>query len=291
VSAFEVEDHIKFETWEDIVNSPSHQASVDTWKFRSCRVKGLYAFRQDDASCGASDCQKQHSKGFVVVYSGEKETNLCEECGQRLIGTSYKEQEQAFGDHNTLRQQKIRLNALLEQNENLKDRVRELKIVPYGANWLYRSLSGFEKAYPAELLVVLRELANNVEDDAALDAAFYALIERDTTEFQREQLEQLEGLGIFNADIKETLIGNILKPLKELEELVRNPESIRSLARLCKWADSIDDHFALAETLVNEGRLFFKTENMERLKSIPLSEKNTKLTHSIRWNCDEGMAR
>jgi hypothetical protein len=287
VPAFELEDHIKFETWEDIVKRPSHQASVDSWKFRSCRVKGLYAFKEQDASCGASACQKKHSRGFVVVYSGEKETNLCEECGQQLIGTSYKEQEQVLCDQEALRQQKIRLNTFFEQNEDLKDRVRELKLAPYGANWLYRSLSGFEKAYPAELLAVLTELANNMEDNAALDA----LAENDITEFQLEQIEQLEGLGIFNADIKETLIGNILKPLKELEVIIESPESIRSLARFCIWADKVEDHFALAETLVDEGRLFFKVANMERLKSIPLSKKNTNLTHSLRWNCDEGTVK
>ena len=130
-------------------------------------------------------------------------------------------------------------------------------------------------------------MANKTENNAARDA----LAENDSTAFQLEQVEQLEGLGIFNADIKETLIGNILKPLKELEVIIESPESIRSLARFCKWADKVDDHFALAETLVDEGRLFFKDANMERLKSIPLSEKNTKLTHSLRWNCDVGTAR
>jgi hypothetical protein len=223
----------------------------------------------------------------LVVYSGEKETNLCEECGQRLIGTSYKEQEQVFQNQETLRQQKIRLNTFFEQNENLKSRVKELKLAPYGANWLYRSLNGFKKAYPAELLAVLTELANNTEDNAALDA----LAENDITAFQLEQIEQLEGLGIFNADIKETLIGNILKPLKELEVIIEGPEPIRSLARFCTWANKVDDHFALAETLVDEGRLFFTPANIERLKSIPLSEKNTKLTRSLRWDCDVGAAR
>jgi hypothetical protein len=287
VRLFELEDHVKLETWEDIVNRPAHQASVGAQKLRSYRVKGLYAFEEQDASCGASACQKNHNRGFLVGYSGEKETNLCEECGQRLIGTSFKEQGQVFGDQETLRQQQIRLNIFLEQNENLKNRVKELKLAPYGANWLYRSLNGFKRAYPAELLSVLRELANNTEDNATLDA----LAENDITALQLEHVEQLQGLGIFNADIKETLIGNILKPLKELEEIIESSEPPRSLARFCKWADKVDDHFVLAETLVDEGKLFFQSANMERLKSIPLSEKNTKLTRSLRWDCDGGVAK
>jgi hypothetical protein len=284
VPRFEIEDHVKPESLKDIVNRPAYQATVDARKFRSYRVIGLYDFEGQDASCGASACQRNHNRGFLVVYSSDKETNLCEQCGQRLIGTSCIEQEQVFGNQETLRQQQIRLNAFLEKNENLKNQVKELKLAPYGANWLYRSLNGFKKTYPTELLAVLTELANSKEDNAALNA----LAENDITAIQ---LEQLEGLGIFNADIKETLIGNILKPLKELEVIIESPEPIRSLARFCTWANKVDDHIALAETLVDEGRLFFTSANMERLKTIPLSEKNTKLTRSIRWNCDGGAAK
>ena len=125
---FELEDHVKPESWEDIVNRPAQHASVDTRKFRSYRVIGLYAFEGQDASCGASACQKNHNRGFLVVYSSDKETNLCEECGQRLIGASYIEQEKVFGDQETLRQQQIRLNAFLDKTENLKNRVKELKL-------------------------------------------------------------------------------------------------------------------------------------------------------------------
>jgi hypothetical protein len=284
VSVFELEDYVTLETWKDIFERPAYQASIDTKKRRSYRVKGLYAFKEEDACCGASDCQKNHNRGFLVVYAGGKETNFCEECGQSLIGSSYDEQEELFQDKGHLRKRQIQLNAFLEQSENIKNRVKELKQDPYGANWLYQSLTGFQKAYPVELLAVLTKLANNKEDNAILNA----LTENDSTAFQ---VEQLQGLGIFNTDIKETLIGNILKPLKELETIAANPESNPSLSRFCKWADKIEDHFAVAETLVNEGRLFFNAVNMERLKSIPMSEKNTKLVRSIRWDCDGGAAK
>ncbi len=60
--AFELEDHVKPESWEDIVNRTAHQASVDTRKSRSYRVKGLYAFERSDATCGANACQKNHNE-------------------------------------------------------------------------------------------------------------------------------------------------------------------------------------------------------------------------------------
>jgi hypothetical protein len=72
------------------------------------------------------------------------------------------------------------------------------------------------------------------------------------------EVEQLQGLGIFAADIREELIGKILKPLIELEELAGGPEANPSLTRYCKCADSLEEHFACAEYLVEEGRAFFR---------------------------------
>jgi hypothetical protein len=287
VSAFELEDHVTLETWADIVSRSEYQSSVDAKKIRSYKVKGIYAFKEDDASCGASGCQKNHAKGFFVVYAGSKETNLCEVCGKQLLGKSYSEQKRLFRDKRNLKQQQMKLKTFLEQSESIKNRIKDLKQAPYGANWLYRSQTGFEKAYPSELLSILAELAKDKKDSAILDA----LIKDDDTSSPQEAIDQLEGLGIFNADIKETLMGNILKPLKELEVLIASPESTRSLSRFCKWSDEIEDHFTLAESLVDDGRLFFKSANIERLKSIPLSEKNAMLTRTLRWNCDDGTAK
>ena len=53
MSVFELEDHVTLETWEDIVSRPEYQSSVDTKIKRSYKVKGIYAFKEDDASCGA----------------------------------------------------------------------------------------------------------------------------------------------------------------------------------------------------------------------------------------------
>lgn len=287
MSAVELEDHLALETWEDILNRPEHQPSVDTQKLRTYKVKGIYEFKEEDACCSANACKKNHRRGFLVTYAGSKETNLCEECGQQLLGTSYDEQAKIILDKRKLGQQQMQLKNLLEQSEQIKQRVKELKQVPYGANWLYQSLIGFRQAYPTELLSILTELASNKNRNTIIDAR----TEGDNTASPLEENEQLEGLGIFNADIKEALIGNILVPLKELEAIVEYPELVGSLSKFCKWAEKIEDHFSFAESLVTEGRLFFTAENMERLKSIPLSEKNAKLTRTLRWDCDKATAK
>ncbi len=181
-----------------------------------------------------------------------------------------------------VRKQQIRLNKVLEHSEVIKGRVKKLKQTPNGANWLYQMLTMFHKPYPIDLLAALKELAMNKNDNAIIAA----IIENEADPSQLERVEQLQGLGIFAADIREELIDNILKPLIELEELAGNPDANPSLTRYCRWADNLEEQFACAEQLVEEGRAFFDTENLQRLKSIPLSDVSTRFMQSVRWKGD-----
>ena len=199
---------------------------------------------------------------------------------------TYELKKKTLKDQARIRKQKIRLNTVLEQSEEIKGRINELKRAAHGANWLYRSLSNFRKDYPIELLSGLKELAADKEDNAILNTLTNNI--GDTSCL--EQVEQLQGLGIFVTDIREALIGKILKPLLQLEEIAENQDNSLnpSLAVYCRWADSLEDQFNYTEYLIEEGRAFFNKENLERLKSIPLPEKSARLTKALRWDCNKG---
>ena len=286
VSIFQIEEKITLNTWDDITNRPYYISPVEPKKSHYIRITAVYSFKEQSAQCSVSDCLKAHSQGFLVITSNDKETNLCEDCGRRFFGVTFKDQKKALQEQGPIRKQQIRLNAILNQSDEIKSRIKELKQAPYGANWLYLSLTNFRMAYPSELLSALKELAANKEDNAILSA----LIENNDSSCI-EQVEQLQGLGIFATDIREVLIENVLKPLKQLEEYAANPGSKRSLAAYCRWAEGLDDQFARAEQLVEEGHAFFNRENLERLKSIPLPEKSARLTRSIHWDYDKSKAK
>jgi len=113
------------------------------------------------------------------------ETNLCEACGQRFFGVSFSAQEKTLQGQARIREQKIRLNTVLEQVDAIKEREKELKQAPYGANWLYRVLTSFCRTYPVDLLVALIELATNKEDNVILAA----LAENEADPSQLEHVE------------------------------------------------------------------------------------------------------
>ncbi len=283
---FYVEEKITLETWNDVANRPCYEFPVAPQGYSYIRVVAVYSFKDQSARCGVSDCLQAHSQGFLVITSDDKETSLCEACGQRFFNVTYEGQKKVLKERARIRKQKIQLNTVLEQSEEIKGRINELKRAPQGANWLYRSLSNFRRCYPKELLAALRELAADQEDNAILNT-----LTNNISDMSRlEQVRQLQGLGIFATDIREVLIGKILKPLLQLEEVAENqdPDSNPSLAVYCRWEDGLENQFDCAEYLIEEGRAFFNTVNLERLKSIPLSEESGRLTRFLRWECNKG---
>ena len=153
-----------------------------------------------------------------------------------------------------------------EETHALKERVKELKLAPGGANYLYQSLADLRKTSPIALMSALKELATNKEDNIVLTCL------ADADQEQREQVEQLQGLDIFAADLREELVDKILKPLEELVALTDKTDENLSLSHYCRWADNLEEQFARVELLLKEGQAFFDPKNMERLKSIPLLE-------------------
>ncbi len=95
---FQVEENITLGTWEDVLNRPGYQSPVEPQKFRFLRIAAVYSFEEQSARCGVSDCQQAHGQDYLVITSDEKETSLCEACGQRLLGVTFSSQKKALQD-------------------------------------------------------------------------------------------------------------------------------------------------------------------------------------------------
>lgn len=230
MSVFNIDEKITLNSWDDVVQRPCFESTAEPKKNRFVRVAAVYSFKNQSECCGMNDCLKSHRRGFLVVTSDEKETSLCEICGQRLFDASFEDQEKILQEQARIREQKIRINTVLEQVEDIKARIKKLKQEPKGANWLYRVLTNFRKTYPLYLLAALKELVMNKDDNAII-----ATLTEDEADISKlEHVKQLQRLGIFAADIREELIGKILKPLIKIEELVDNYDVNTSLTSHCK---------------------------------------------------------
>ncbi len=86
---FHIEEELTLRTWDDILNRPGHQSPIEAREFRFLRIAAVYSFKEQSARCGDGDCRQAHSRGFLVITSDQKETNLCEACGQRLLDIAF----------------------------------------------------------------------------------------------------------------------------------------------------------------------------------------------------------
>ncbi len=133
---FHIEEELTPRPWGDILNRPGYQSPVEANKFRFLRIAAVYSFKEQSARCGFFDCRQAHGRGFLIITSDEKETNLCESCGQRLLNKTFSESKHDLQDLARGRERQIHLNKVLEQSDVIKRRVKELKQALNGANWL-----------------------------------------------------------------------------------------------------------------------------------------------------------
>ncbi|OMH39493.1 hypothetical protein [Motiliproteus sp. MSK22-1] len=305
---FYTEDRISIKTLDDIVSRPHYEASVPPRRSLFRYVLAAYSFPRKIACCSVSDCYQNHKKGYLVRTAESGECSICENCAKRFMDpqaltppkasrrrSSPSASSRASSTGSSPRASRpviqsairhIELDTFISQSEGIKERVKELKQMSKGANWLFKSLSQFQKTYPAELFSALEELRLKKEESTVYEQ----LIESNATDQQLQNVEQLAGLGVFSADldIRQLLIERILKPLKELDEKAKKVESQGSIGVPVDWSDQVEGYFILAEKLIAEAQLFFSEENLERLKSIPLTPKAAQTVRTLRWDCEKG---
>ncbi len=267
-------------SWEAIIFRLDYVSSVKSSKLNYDRIIATYSFKETSAMCGVNNCLQAHAQGFLVATSKGKATAMCDGCGKIIFNIFFDDQCKRFQKRARMNKQKVLLNKTLEQKSAIKARINTIKQEHKRANWPYRVLTDFTQPYPTDLLVALITLAT----DKANNTIVAGLVEKNPAQLQT--IQSLQGLAIFSEDIREELIGKILKPLKDLELLTGAPDNNLSLGLYCQWVDGLEAQFTRVEYLIGEGRTFFTKVNLERLKSIPLPEVSARLVQSLCWNID-----
>jgi hypothetical protein len=152
VSLFNIEEKITLNTWDDIIHRPRYESPTEPRQYLYGNVLAVYSIDDPEVLCSVSDCRKPHIQGFLVSTTGYKETNLCEACATRFMDVRYDEQQAKIQAQARTSEQILRLNKVLIQADSIKERVKELKLAPGGANYLYQSLVDLRKTSPITLM-------------------------------------------------------------------------------------------------------------------------------------------
>lgn len=292
---------IRIATLSDITLRPKYQSAVPPRRSLFRFVLASYSFPRKIASCAVSDCFQNHKKGYLVALADGGECSICVACAERFLDAAARRPPKTVrsspsraGDRGEARERStpvvsaatrtLSYETFVAESECIKVRLKALKQDPQGGNWLFQSLTQFYKHYPAELFDALRQL----QQDAPREALFELLIERNGSDQQLQDLEQLEGLAVLDGDIRELLVERIHKPLLKLDEKAARSGAGGTLTVPLAWSDEVEQAFTAAEQLIDAGRAFFSDTNLQRLRSIPLDEKAAATVRSLRWDCSKG---
>jgi len=283
---------------DDITRRPGFVATVPPRRSLFRFALASYSFPRHIASCAVSDCFKNHKKGYLVYLADGSECSICATCAERFLDAAalrpqparqrsalapgVARPERSVAAESGGRQ--ISVADYTRDSARIRAQVKALKQAEQGANWLFQSVSGFLKVCPEELLAALHAL----RQDPEAETVYAALFERNASDEQLQAVEQLQGLGVFAADIRELLVERVLKPLTALDAKAVKAGDGGSLSVALHWPQALEADLAAAEALIAAGRLFFTEANLQRLRSIPLSEPAEQVLRNLRWDCEAG---
>lgn len=110
-------------------------------------------------------------------------------------------------------------------------------------------------------------------------------VDPNTLRYTQDFIGKIDGLFIMTRSIRDVLVIDIENKLKDLLNL--DPEtSIHKLKSWYDWAQEIDNYFAEAELLIEEGKKFFSPDNINLIKNQICKENEKQEFSKILWEYD-----
>lgn len=302
MKGFEVEAYIKISCWQDIADRESFVQDIDPKAEKPVEILAGYDFGKEEVSCGLKDCHQPHGKGFLVKTTLGRESNIGGDCGKRIFGADFQSLRNRFHQAERVRHRRERLNEFLARKDEYRAKLDALKDRKHGAEWLQRSVKHFREKYPPRLAAeldkrarrndaVLTEERRRSDEEienlvAATEGMTYA-----AARFESKAVGRLEGLAVFQSDVRELVVNRIQTFLDALDHLDTATASEMLVTKLYERSEAIERTFEEIESLLVEGQRFFAEDNLKQLKLLRLDDETRIAMQDVRWDFDKGDAR
>lgn len=277
--------YIRIESWDDIATRPGFTVDIDPRTVQLKSIIGSYNFK-DRFPCGLSTCHQPHGKGYVVVATDGRETNIGSVCGKRYFGVEFKRMRNAFDLDLRHSEYRERLHALKHAAPKYSAEVDALKGGEWGALRIQGLLSQITGArigvVPTKVADAVRQARRRGDGgiyiarraNAAERGMANVFIDRagrerrmPAAEFVDEQVGQLEGFAALAAenDIRAVLVLRIEPFLADLARADIDVLAPKDLTRLHKRSESLGSDLEQLKAILAQGRRLFQRENIEQL--------------------------
>ena len=245
------------------------------------KVIGSYEF-DEEIHCSLTDCNQPHKKGFIVLTSTEEETNIGNNCGERIFGhihfstlrKSYKTELEIENN----------LNIISNSRDNL-DKWYEQLIFHYNksgnnARWAWETLTRIfspsvigQFAYK-ELDRMKRTLDGKVTVDRVAttkEAEIFKAQGKKTPYFVEITLGEVKYISVLSQsdELKRLVLDDIRDTLRLIENIdLNNPtRDYKKLSEIAKRANNIESNFKRINFIVENTKKFFVKQNFDPLYS------------------------
>lgn len=269
-------------SWEDVLQLPGFRKDVDPSEHKLDAIIGRYMFR-DKVNCGLSSCHQPHGRGYIVTTKAGITTNIGKDCGRKHFGVDFETTSRKFDRDITEKQNRDRLNSFVFSIEEIESRVKELRLQPKGADWVYkrtRPLVNATKGCPEEVVRRFRAMVKTGGNSLSNEReASNTEIEQEEARTGRtikrpyvvtEHIADIAGVQTLypDNDIRALLIDDLAANLGKLSDTNVDALTYNELRNWTKWLDTVESTLERAEAAIGFGRQLLTLINLEPFYAV-----------------------
>lgn len=272
---------IQVENWEDIETRPGFTNNLNPKEHSLSAIIGSYAF-SEMIRCGLSNCHTPHNKGYIAVTKEGRETNIGKVCGKNYFGVDFEIMSRKFDEDLQEKRDRDNLWSFSLKLDGFKERIRNLRTQPHGADWAYKQLRPLKEGSRdiSDIARIINKMIKNgnsklTKAREATDAEVDVLEGTAGRRFERPYVieEEIANISGLEALYQENDLKNLL--VFELEERIKAFESSNidiltrtQLRSFAKWAGSTDAIFDRAVESLRSAKKFLTKQNIAPFKMV-----------------------
>ena len=258
---------IRVENWADITGRPGFSGNLDPALHKLVSIIGQYAFK-DYVPCGLSNCHTPHGRGYIVVTTDGRETNIGKDCGKTYFGVDFETLANKFDRDITEKENREKLWSFFFRSDEIAAQVLTLRNEERGANWVFKQTDALQNIHKVPSKVVRRIVAMVKSRDPILTQ------DREATEIEIEQIEQTNGRRLPRPhyvsisigevvgldalfpenNLKYLLVESVSERIKELAEANIDSLTFEQLRKWSRWLGELDAVLERAVQFSDAGR-------------------------------------
>ncbi len=277
----------RFESIKEIKQLSSFRNEIAAESASPREAIGVYDFPKiAQEKCGLSNCRTPHGKGYVVEMQSGECTLVGGYCGAKKMGLAFQEVINRARRADRISRHREVIQTFLSRASEFDTRINDFLDQPRGARWVTKRVADCNSVLPPEALHTIRRMASRNDGDV-FDFTAMTRKEIEVAKetgaipkgqpgpyFRREKVGRIEGLAIWQTELKTILIDDLQQGMLRLKRFDAGSETSDVVQRKhAQWVDDTGSKFAKIEQLIAAGQAFFAVNNIALLKRLSTAER------------------